>query len=113
MRAMWLEGADPALLIAEQHDLFAQQLSLLWQISQLVRGADRLPISSQQLTHRAPRLDACQFEVWLRCLPSIRRFHHCLPRIPGSTISVRMQAPAALYCQQRSPTEWSPTPQQV
>src|SRR4051812_7917408 len=56
MRAMRLERADPALLVAEEDDFLAQQLLLPRQILQLLGQADRLPIAAQQLAHRAARL---------------------------------------------------------
>src|SRR6516165_9691591 len=79
---MQLEGADPSLLVAKQHDLLAQQFHLLRQVTNLVRGAGGLPISAQQLTHRAARLNTGQLVVRRRCLSSIRRFHHLPPVLP-------------------------------
>src|ERR1700730_9418611 len=73
---MRLESTDAALLVAEDDKLLTQQLHFLRQIAELVRGAHRLPIATQELTHRASLLDAGQLIVWWRCLPSVGRFHH-------------------------------------
>src|SRR4051812_46171609 len=75
MRAMGFEGADPALLVAEQDDLLAEQLFLSRQILELVGQAGWLPIAAQQLAHRAALLDAGQFIIGRRGLPSVSRFH--------------------------------------
>src|SRR5437762_4209141 len=80
MRAMRLERADPALLVAEQDDLLAEELLLVRQIFQLLGEADRLPITAQEFAHRAARLDAGQLVIGWRGLPSISRFHRLPPR---------------------------------
>jgi len=41
---MRLERPEASLLVAEDDELLAEQLHLLWQIEELVRRADRLPI---------------------------------------------------------------------
>src|SRR4051812_9343980 len=46
MRAMRLERADPAPLVAEEDDLLAEQLLLPRQILQLLGQAHRLPIAA-------------------------------------------------------------------
>src|SRR6266478_5225372 len=79
MRAMRLERADPALLVAEQDDLLAEELLLARQIFQLLGEADRLPITAQEFAHRAARLDAGQLVIGWRGLPSISRFHRLPP----------------------------------
>src|SRR6202022_2598960 len=76
---MRFEGSDAALFVTKDHQLLAEQLHLLWQIVELVRGAHRLPIATQEFTHRASWLDAGQLVVRWRRLPSVSRFHHCLP----------------------------------
>src|SRR6266550_2979245 len=79
MRAMRVERADPALLVAEDDDLLAEELFLPRQIAQLLGQADRLPIAPQQLPHRAARLDAGQLVIGGWCLPSVSRFHRLSP----------------------------------
>src|SRR3954463_244080 len=79
MRAMRLERADPALLVAEQDDLLAEELFLARQVLELVGKADRLPITAQEFAHRAARLDAGQFVIGRRDPPSISRFHRAPP----------------------------------
>src|ERR1700730_5862019 len=76
---MRLKDSDAALFVTKDHQLLAEQLHLLWQIVELVRGAHRLPIATQEFTHRASWLDAGQLVVRWRYLPSVSRFHHCLP----------------------------------
>ena len=71
MRAMWVERADPALLVAKDDDLLAQQLFLARQIAKLVRRAHGLPIAAHQFAHRAARLDAGQLVIGSRNLRSI------------------------------------------
>ena len=56
---------------AEDDEFLAEQLHLLWQIAELVRGAHRLPVTAQEFTHRASWLDARQLIVRGRCLPSV------------------------------------------
>jgi len=51
-RAVGLERSDAALLVAEDYELLAEQLHLLWQIGELIRGAHRLPLAAHKLTHR-------------------------------------------------------------
>src|SRR5438270_3585146 len=80
MRAMRVERADSALLVAEQDDLLAEQLFLARQIFQLLGEADRLPITTQEFAHRAARLDTGQLVIGWRGLPSISRFHRLPPR---------------------------------
>jgi len=81
VRAMRLERPDAPLLVTEDDELLAEQLHFLRQIAQLIRGADRLPIPAQQLTHRAPQFDAGQLIVRRQCLPFVRRFHYSLPMV--------------------------------
>jgi hypothetical protein len=71
MRAMRVERADPALLVAKEDDLLAEELHLLRQVAELVRGAHRLPIAAHQFAHRAARLDAGQLVIRSRNLCSI------------------------------------------
>src|SRR5207248_4782656 len=85
MRAMRLERADPALLVAEQDDLLAEELFLARQILQLLGEADRLPITAQEFAHRAARLDAGQLVIGWRGLPSISRFHRLPPSAPRNS----------------------------
>src|ERR1700731_157441 len=100
MRAMRVERANPALLVAEDDDFLAEQLLLPRQVLQLVGEAHRLPIAPQQLAHRAARLDAGQLVIRWRNLPSISRFHRsppCLP--PGQNPESEMQTPDRFRCQ--------------
>src|SRR5436309_10850880 len=92
MRAMRVERADSALLVAEQDDLLAEQLFLARQIFQLLGEADRLPITTQEFAHRAARLDAGQLVIGWRGLPSISRFHHLLPSESRNTINADANA---------------------
>src|SRR5205085_11609750 len=85
MRAMRVERADSALLVAEQDDLLAEQLLLARQIFQLLGEADRLPIAAQEFAHRAARLDEGQLVIGWRGLPSISRFHRLPPLRPGES----------------------------
>jgi hypothetical protein len=78
VRAMRLKRSDAPLLVAENDELLAEQLHLLWQIGQLIRGAHRLPVAAQEFTHRASLLDAGHLVVRWRCLRSVGRFHHYL-----------------------------------
>src|SRR6516164_10387256 len=73
------ERTAPALISAEHDDLLAQQLLLARKVAQLVGRADRLPISPQQLAHRASRLDAGQLVIGGGGLPSVGRFHRVPP----------------------------------
>src|ERR1700674_524712 len=75
---MRLEGPDASHLVTEDDELLAKQLHFLRQIAQFIRGADRLPIPAQELTHRAPRFDAGQLIVGWWCLPSVGRSHYSL-----------------------------------
>src|SRR5438552_7818495 len=102
MRAMRLERADPALLVAEQDDLLAEELLLARQIFQLLGEAHRLPITAQEIAHRAARLDAGQLIIGWRGLPSISRFPRLsLPR--RNAPAVRMQTPPAGGCPRLRP----------
>src|SRR5205085_12278716 len=85
MRAMRVERADSALLVAEQDDLLAEQLFLARQIFQLLGEADRLPITAQEFAHRAARLDTGQLVIGWRGLPSISRFHRLPPSAPRNS----------------------------
>src|SRR5947207_3174676 len=85
MRAMRVECADPALLVAEQNDLLAEELLLARQIFQLLGEADRLPVAAEELAHRAARLDAGQPVIGWRGLPSISRFHRLPPLRSGES----------------------------
>jgi hypothetical protein len=60
---MRIERTDATLLVAEDHQLLAEQLNFLRQIPQFIRRAGRLPIPPQEFSHRAPRLDAGQLIV--------------------------------------------------
>src|SRR5205807_8222499 len=71
MRAMRVERADPAVLVAKDDDLLAQQLFLPRQVAEFVRRADRLPVPAQEFAHRAARLDAGQLVIRSRNLRSI------------------------------------------
>src|SRR2546423_1695640 len=85
MRAMRVERADPALLVAKEDDLLAEELFLPRQIAQLLGQADRLPIAAQEFAHRAARLDAGQLVIGGWDLTSISRFHRMPPsREPAS-----------------------------
>src|SRR5205823_14566600 len=79
MRAMRIERADPALLVAKDDDLLAEQLLLPRQVLQLLGQTDRLPITAQEFAHRAARLDAGQLVIRRWDLPSISRFHRTPP----------------------------------
>src|ERR1700676_2215418 len=79
MRAMRVERADAALLVAKDDDLLAQELFLPRQIAKLIGGAHRLPIAAQEFAHRAPRLDAGQLVIGSRNLRSIGCFHDSPP----------------------------------
>src|SRR5712671_4927912 len=79
MRAMRLERADPALLVAEDDDLLAEELLLPRQVLELVGQAHRLPIAAQQFAHRAARLNASQLVIRRWHLTSISRFHRTPP----------------------------------
>src|SRR5207237_10227052 len=87
-----------ALLVAEHDDLLAQKLLLAGQVTQLVRGAGRLPVAAHQFAHRAALLDAGEFVIGRRRLPSIGRFHG-LPPARIVTDDGAMQAPTTLACQ--------------
>src|SRR5204863_9418479 len=103
MRAMRLERADPALLVAEQDDLLAEELFLARQIFQLLGEADRLPVAAEEFTHRAPRLDAGQLVIGWRGLPSISRFHRLPPISAAQQQKREMQTPSARRCQRETP----------
>src|SRR5258708_3175012 len=79
MGAMRVEGADPALPVAEHDDLLAEELHLFRQIGKLVREADRLPVAAQEFAHRAAPFDAGQLVIGRRGLATIGRFHRTPP----------------------------------
>src|SRR5215472_5714549 len=81
VRAMRIERADATLLVAEQHDLLAEELFFPRQVLQLFGEAGGLPIPAQEFAHRATRLDGRQLVIGRRNLASISRFH----RMPLST----------------------------
>src|SRR5205085_5071597 len=85
MRAMRVERADPALLVAEDDDLLAEELLLPRQICQLLGKTDRLPIAAQQFAHRAAGLNGGQLVIGWRGLPSISRFHRLSPPAPRNS----------------------------
>src|SRR5437764_10196756 len=79
MRAMRVERADPALLVAEQNDLLAEELFLARQVLQLLGQTRGLPIAAQELAHRAARLDGGQLVIGGWDLTSISRLHRLSP----------------------------------
>src|SRR5437868_14235883 len=93
MRAMRVERADPALLVAEDDDLLPEELFLARQIFQFLGEADRLPITAQEFAHRAAQLDTGQLVIGWRGLPSISRFHRLPPcREPASKCKRRSRS---------------------
>ena len=57
VRAMRFKRADAPLLVAEDDHLLAEDFHFLGQVAKLIGGANRLPITPQQLAHRTSGFD--------------------------------------------------------
>jgi hypothetical protein len=69
MRAVFVEHAEPALRVAEHHQVLAQQAHphrRAVRLGHLFGKARRDPVAPHDLPHRRPALDAAQQVVFLR-----------------------------------------------
>ena len=80
MRAIFVEHAEPALGVAEHHEVLAQQLDaqrLAVRLGHFLRKAGRDPVAAHDRPHRRVAFDAAQEIVFFRRHASSREAFFC------------------------------------